>query len=128
MTSAQGSGVRGSRRPSRSGFRAIYFSSTVLTACPPNWLRSAAFTLAANDSSCREAKRAKSASVIAGAGTRLVDRVEDRPAALAGVLDVAADLLQVRILLEREHEQVEQPAADDRAVLPERRDLVQVRA
>ena len=44
-------------------------SSTVLTACPPNWLRSAAFTLAANDSSWREAKRAKSDSVIAGAGT-----------------------------------------------------------
>jgi hypothetical protein len=28
-----------------------HFWSTVLTACPPNWLRSAAFTFAANDSS-----------------------------------------------------------------------------
>ena len=93
--------MRGRRRPSRSGFRSAsaYFSSTALTACPPNWLRSAAFTFAANDSSCREAKRAKSAIVIAGAGTRLVDRVEDRPAALAGVLHVAADLLQARVLL-----------------------------
>src|SRR5262249_23142531 len=43
--------------------------SAALTACPPNWLRSAAFTFAANDSSCREAKRAKSAAVITGTGT-----------------------------------------------------------
>ena len=34
-----------------------YFSAG-LTAWPPNWLRSAAATLAANDSSWREAKRA----------------------------------------------------------------------
>ena len=68
MTSTHGSGVRGSRSPSRSGFW-LTLSPAALTAWPPNWLRSAAFTLAANDSSCREAKRAKSESVIAGAGT-----------------------------------------------------------
>src|SRR5207247_816236 len=37
---------------------------SVLTAWPPNWFRSAALTLAANDSSCRDAKRANSAAVI----------------------------------------------------------------
>src|SRR5204862_7018375 len=40
-----------------------------LTAWPPNWLRSAAATFAENDSSCREAKRAYRAALIAGAGT-----------------------------------------------------------
>ena len=70
MTSAQGSGMRGRLQPlAERVLGSLYFSSTALTACPPNWLRSAAFTFAANDSSCREAKRAKSASVIAGAGT-----------------------------------------------------------
>ena len=39
------------------------------TACPPNSARSAALIFAANDSSWRDAKRAKSASVITGAGT-----------------------------------------------------------
>ena len=43
--------------------------SAACTAWPPNWLRSAALTLAANDSSCRDAKRAKSAAVITGTGT-----------------------------------------------------------
>src|SRR5205823_5108796 len=40
--------------------------STARTACPPNWLRSAAFTFAANDSSWRDANRANSAAVITG--------------------------------------------------------------
>src|SRR5262249_34293834 len=39
------------------------------TRCPPNSLRRAAFTFAANDSSWRDAKRAKSAAVITGTGT-----------------------------------------------------------
>ena len=39
------------------------------TAWPPNWLRSAAFTLAANDSSWRDANRANNAAVITGTGT-----------------------------------------------------------
>src|SRR6266516_176605 len=43
--------------------------STARTAWPPNWFRSAAFTLAANDSSWRDAKRAKSAALITGTGT-----------------------------------------------------------
>ena len=52
------------RAPCHSGL------SADCTACPPNCLRSAAFTFAANDSSWREAKREKSASAIVGAGTR----------------------------------------------------------
>ena len=69
MTSAHGSGVRGRWSPSASGFLTPVSSSAALTAWPPNCWRSAAFTFAANDSSWREAKRAKSAIVIAGAGT-----------------------------------------------------------
>src|SRR5581483_8415592 len=44
-------------------------SAASFTACPPNWFRSAAFTLAANDSSWRDAKRAKRDIVMIGAGT-----------------------------------------------------------
>ena len=40
-----------------------------LTACPPNWLRSAATAFIAGESSWREANRAKRAAVITGAGT-----------------------------------------------------------
>jgi hypothetical protein len=58
----------------------------------------------------------------------VVDRLEDRPAALAGVLDVAADLLEAGIVLERPVQQVEQPGAHDRPVAPDARDLVQVEA
>ena len=73
-----GSGRRRSCRPSISGFSALsrarswsdaFAVSIARTAWPPNSLRSAAFTFAANDSSCREAKRANSAAVITGTGT-----------------------------------------------------------
>src|SRR4029079_17179099 len=40
------------------------------------------------------------------------------PPALAGVVDVAADLGQVRVLLEGEHQQVQQPGPDHCAVGP----------
>ena len=39
------------------------------TACPPNWLRSAATARIAGESSCRERNRANSAAEITGAGT-----------------------------------------------------------
>ena len=39
------------------------------TACPPNWLRSAATARIAGEASCREAKRANNAAVITGSGT-----------------------------------------------------------
>src|SRR3954463_14757385 len=60
-------------------------------------------------------------------GNALVDRLEDRPAALARVLDVALDLLQLRaVLLESVVQELQQPAPDHRAVAPDPRDLVQV--
>src|SRR5207342_1154795 len=60
-------------------------------------------------------------------GNAFVDRLEDRPAALARVVHVALDLLEVApFLLERGVEQLEQPAAHDRAVAPDARDLVEV--
>ena len=48
---------------------AAFAASTAWTAWPPNWFRSAACTLAEKSISRREAKRAKSAELIAGTGT-----------------------------------------------------------
>ena len=67
-------------------------------------------TFAANDSSWREAKRAKSEAVIDRRGHVLGDRLVDRPAALAGVVDVALEVRQLAaVLVERAFEQLEQP-------------------
>src|SRR4051794_29201825 len=56
-------------------------------------------------------------------GYVVVDRVLDRPAALAGVRHVAADALEVvALLVERPLGQLAQPRADDRAAVPEARD------
>src|SRR5437763_12653815 len=49
-----------------------------------------------------------------------LDRFVQRPAALAGVLDVGRDVVELRaVLLEGRMEQLEQPAADDGAVAPD---------
>ena len=113
----------------RRGHAGAFAVSAVRTAWPPNWLRSAAFTFAANDSSCREAKRANSAARDHRHRHVLGDRLGDRPAALAGVLDVALDRVELAALvLERVVQQLEQPRADDRAVAPDAGDLVQVEA
>src|SRR6185436_2712030 len=57
----------------------------------------------------------------------LVDGLVDRPPALARVLDVRRDLLEVRaVRLERLVEQVEEPRAHDRAVPPDAGDLLEV--
>ena len=78
MTRMHGSGRRRRPQPFEQRVRAAVDARgscarlrllDALTAWPPNWLRSAAFTFAANDSSCRDAKRAKSAAVITGTGT-----------------------------------------------------------
>ena len=65
--------VHGGRRLSALGGarrrRVALGASPALTACPPNWLRSAATTFIAGESSCREANRANSAAVITGSGT-----------------------------------------------------------
>ena len=147
MTSAHGSGVRGSRSPSRSGFSVTPAPPVYPLLCPlyrspkaigglVDGLDRVPAELVAERGVHLRGERLVLARGEAGEererdrrrGHGLVDRLEDRPAAFARVLDVAADLLQVLVLLEREHEQVEEPAADDGAVLPERRDLVQVRA
>ena len=58
-------------------------------------------------------------------GHVVVDRVDDRPAALARVRDVAAQALEVvALLLERPLGELAQPGADDRAAVPEARDLL----
>ena len=43
--------------------------SSLTTACPPNSFRSAAIIFIANESSCRDAKRANNASAVIGTGT-----------------------------------------------------------
>src|SRR5690348_9264870 len=48
------------------------------------------------------------------------------PAPLAGVLDVAANLLQRRVFGEGERGQIQQPGAHDAAVLPDARHLAQI--
>ena len=93
--------------------------SRSFTAWPPNCWRSAASTLAAV------------ALLLAAAEARQqrerddrrrhveVDGLLDRPATLAGVRDPAADVGEVRaVLLEGEPGELQQPRADDRAVLP----------
>ena len=64
--------------------------------------------------------------MIAGAGHGRVDRLVDGPAAFAGVLDDASDLLEDRVGLEGPVEELEQPAPHDGAVLPEGGDLREV--
>src|SRR5580698_2884518 len=56
----------------------------------------------------------------------LVDGRLDGPPALARVLDPALDGMEIGIVLERGLEQLEQPGADDRAVPPDGRDVVEV--
>ena len=63
----------------------------LLTAWPPNWLRSAASRRSANGLSSRERKRVKSAAVMTGSGTAALDGLLQRPASFAGVLDVALE-------------------------------------
>src|SRR2546427_6206522 len=116
MTSVQGSGVRGSRKPSRKGFLLAIdgldgVASKLISKRGVDLGRERLVLARGEPREERECDRRRR--------YRLVDRLEDGPAALAGVVDVAADLLQTRILVEREHEQVEEPAAHDRAVLPE---------
>ena len=57
-----------------------------------------------------------------------VDRLLDRPAPFARVLDVALDPLELVGFAERQLGEVEQPRAHDRAVAPQLGDLVQVEA
>ena len=123
--------------PSTSGFScsatAIGYSacgcfwataSWACTACPPNWLRSAALTLAAKAFCPRDEKRSYSDVRDHRHRDALGDRVLDRPAALAGVLDPRLEPGEVvALLLERQRRQLAQPRAHDRALHPEVGDL-----
>ena len=97
-----------------------------LTAWPPNWLRSAAMTLAEKDSVL---PRGEAREERVGEGRNrhgALDRLVKGPAPFARVLDVAADAGELRVRLEGEDEQIEQPRADDRGVGPEAGDLAEV--
>src|ERR671916_3083679 len=59
-------------------------------------------------------------------GHVFVYRFEDRPAALAGVLDVAADGAQVGVPLEGPLSKLQEPAADDAPLIPQVRDGMEV--
>ncbi len=74
----------------------------------------------------RDRKRVKSAAVSTGSGTARSIPSCERPAAFAGILDVAFERRQLGILGERARRQLEQPGADDAAVHPERGDAGEV--
>ena len=92
------------------------------TAWPPNCWRRAALTLARVRVVLARALAHHQRERDHGRGHGRPDRLLDRPAALARIVDVAADARQARIGVEREAEQLEQPGAHDRALLPELRD------
>ena len=134
MTSTHGSGRRRSwssraagwlnGRESHASLRRLQPSAP---RASPNWFRSAAFTLAANDSSWRDAKRANSAALITGTGTfsAIASAIVQRPSPESST--PPPDLLELAAFgLEGGVEQLEQPGADDRAVAPDAGDLVQV--
>src|SRR5215213_11834774 len=52
----------------------------------------------------------------------LCDRLEDGPASLAGVLDVAADAVQVGVVFEGVLGELEEPATDDAPLVPQARE------
>src|SRR5215475_6767074 len=116
MARTHGSGRRRASSPSRSGFSRVSGSlDLVATKLVPeccSYLRCERFLLAR-----REARVQRRGDDRERDG--VLDRLLDRPAALAGVVDVAADLREVRVFSERAGEEVEQPAADDGAVAPE---------
>ena len=98
--------------------------ASVCTAWPPNWLRIAAIAFIAGLSSCWETKRANSEAAIDVHRRRALSIAGlDGPAALAGVLGVAGDLVEVGVVLERRDQQVEQPGADHGALAPGVEDL-----
>ena len=69
-------------------------SAALVTAWPPNWLRSAATAFIAGESSWRETNRANIEARDRRQRDRVVDGLLDGPPALAGVLDVALDVAQ----------------------------------
>ncbi len=116
---AGGAGCARSRRSSRRCLAGLRAGRLGVTAWPPNWLRSAATTFIAGESSCREAKRAKSAAVITGIGTAwsIAACTVHRPSPESSAQP--RELLELGVAVQRGIEQVEQPGPDDRALAPD---------
>ncbi len=98
----------------------------VSTAWPPNWLRSAATIFICGESLLPRGEPREQRRGDRGQRHRVVDGGFHRPAALTGVLCVTAQLLQVLVLVQGVHRQVQQPGTDDRAFLPGAEDLAHV--
>src|SRR6266511_4764212 len=127
MTSAQGSGSRRSASPSRSGFSVCSATAIdCLDGVPAELVAQRRVHLGGERLVLARREAGEKGERDRGGGHALVDRLEDGPATLARILDVAPDLLEAWIFGERALEQVEQPAADHRAVLPEGRELPEV--
>src|SRR5690606_15177919 len=61
-----------------------------------------------------------------GSADRVGDALVDRPAALARVVDVGLEVTELRVFVERAVREIEEPAADDRAVAPDLGDGAEV--
>ena len=98
MTSAQGSGVR--RKPEALGERvpSLRFSSAALHRVPAELVAQRGVHLRRERLVLPRGEPREQRHRDRRRRDALVDRAEHRPAALAGVLDVAADLLEARIL------------------------------
>ncbi len=131
MTSAHGSGVRRRSRPSSSGFscllvvgRCHHLRLQRVTAelVPQGGSDLAEKLLLVTRREPREERRGDHRHRHV-----LGDRLMDRPAPLARVLDERRDVGElVAVLLERRVQQLEQPRAHDGAVAPDAGELVQV--
>src|SRR5438309_6597296 len=139
MVRMQGSGVRRSCRPSSSGFSCVVATSALVRVFAGFRLLERTYGVTAELLAERGCDLRREIDLVAGRkagkqrggdhryGNVLLDRLEDRPAPLARVLDVGSDVVELRpMLLERGMQQLEQPGPDDRAVPPDAGDLVQV--
>ena len=85
-------------------------------------------TLLPNPSGRRDWYRAISDSASTGAGTDSCHRVLDRPPALTGVVDPAAQTVELRVAREGGLGELEEPGANHAPLVPEMRDGVQIEA
>src|SRR5919201_4983503 len=95
---AHGSAVRRSRSPSRRGFGSATFNR--LHRVTPELVAESGVDLRRERLVLPRPEPREQRERDHAGRNAFVDRLEDRPAALAGVLDVAADVPELRILLE----------------------------
>src|SRR5919204_946102 len=139
MTSAHGSGVRRSWSPSSSGFSCVVATLMRARIGARLGLLERADSVAAELVAQCGGDLRREVDLVTGREARkerrrddrrrhvLVDRLVDRPASLAGVLDVRGDVLELRpVLIECRVQELEQPRADYGAVSPDPRDLFEV--